>query len=284
MVNLMSQETASTSMNSYSVLDVLAAVIKHLDELTWLLPVDADSFNSSSLSNQPSEKPPFIVSETRTHFPGGETWLLLRGHHQHACNLVGSRRPEWDARDPTPRLETGGSAGLTRVGGLGGWRRPPTAASSPSPGGRARAGLERGGGVRAAASRVGGFRGRGARRALPPRSPRGRSCPAPPRLPDPRGARQWRPRGPGRARGRAALASPRPDHGPAWPPSAALTGLPRGAAEAEDPGSRIPWTPAARGNRQRPGGPRPDTLPLRLGTRTPEAARKLHCALAALWC
>ena len=39
-------------MNSYSVLDVLAAVIKHLDELTWLLPVDADSFNSSSLSNQ----------------------------------------------------------------------------------------------------------------------------------------------------------------------------------------------------------------------------------------
>ena len=39
-------------MNSYTVLDVLAALTKHLDELTWLLPVDADSFNSSSLSNQ----------------------------------------------------------------------------------------------------------------------------------------------------------------------------------------------------------------------------------------
>lgn len=48
----MSQESASKSMNSYTVLDVLAALTKHLDELTWLLPVDADSFNSSSLSNQ----------------------------------------------------------------------------------------------------------------------------------------------------------------------------------------------------------------------------------------
>ena len=52
MVNLMSQESASKSMNSYSVLGVLATLIKHLGELTWLLPVDADSFNPSILSNQ----------------------------------------------------------------------------------------------------------------------------------------------------------------------------------------------------------------------------------------
>ena len=39
-------------MNSYLVLGVLATLIKHLGELTWLLPVDADSFNPSILSNQ----------------------------------------------------------------------------------------------------------------------------------------------------------------------------------------------------------------------------------------
>ena len=53
----MSQESASKSMNSYSVLDVLASLIKHLGELTLLLPVDVDSFNTSSLSNQVQHAP-----------------------------------------------------------------------------------------------------------------------------------------------------------------------------------------------------------------------------------
>ena len=53
----MSQESASKSMNSYSVLDVLASLIKHLGELTLLLPVDVDSFYTSSLSNQVQHAP-----------------------------------------------------------------------------------------------------------------------------------------------------------------------------------------------------------------------------------
>ena len=87
----MSQESSSKSMNSYLVLDVLASLIKHLGELTWLLPVDADSFNSSSLSNQVQHAPfrlwwdlfrdkGFPVAQLVKNLPAmWETWVRYLG-------------------------------------------------------------------------------------------------------------------------------------------------------------------------------------------------------------
>lgn len=207
-------------------------------------------------------------SQTPTHFPGGETWLLLRGHHQHACNLLGSRRPEWDARDFTPRLETGGPVGPTRVGGLGEWSRLPPPASSPFPGGRAGARGPGAGrrreGSGGAAGRVRGPRSAPAALSPRPLSPGTARAPGPARRPPLAAA------GTERARGRAARAAPQPGYRPRVAPERRPYG----------PGKQDPAD--ARSPRESPGtgGPRPDTRPRRLGTRTPEAARTVRTSFS----
>ena len=179
--------------------------------------------NFGALRNPPS----VVASETRTHFPGGQTGLFFSDRHQLARNPPGSGRPEWDARDPTPRPRAGPPAGATRVRGR--WMDAP-----PAPGSRPLLlpfrgwASARGPG---AGRRPGGPWGHGERRSertRPPARPRARTGEAPT----------------GRSRGNQGAPGvgppsrrPRPAPGSASSPRAARTaGPPRGAGEAEDPG------------------------------------------------
>lgn len=131
--------------------------------------------------------------------------------------LQSGRIPQARVGRPRPHTQAGdrGIGGANPGGRLGRMEGPPDCRLLPFPGwagargpgaGRRREGSSGAGGrvpgPRSASERVHKCPG------LSPRSPRGRSRPAPPTLPDPRGACRWRPRGPGRARGRAARASP----------------------------------------------------------------------------
>lgn len=140
-----------------------------------------------------SEKPLLGRSQTLTHFPGGGPGFYRGLPPTCARDLLGSRRPEWDARDLTPRLLTGGTGG-----GQPGWRlgrmEPPSRLLGPPRRGgrRARAGAEVARGQRQRRRCPGPGAAERARRARP------RGCPrlARPPLPDSRGARRSRPRGP----------------------------------------------------------------------------------------
>lgn len=203
--------------------------------------------------------------------------------------LQSGRIPQARVGRPRPHTQAGdrGIGGANPGGRLGRMEGPPDCRLLPFPGWAGARGPGAGRRREGSSGAGGRSQGRGARRsectnAQGFRRARPAAAPAQRR---PRSRTREAPVGGGRgdpgARGEGPPARrPRPDHGPAWPPSAARTGLLRGAAEAEYPESRIPRTPAARGNHQRPGGPRPDTRPLRLGTRTPEAARKVRTSFS----
>ena len=196
---------------------------------------------------------------------------------------VGTGRPGRDARG----LQAEGRAGRPGCE-AGGWGR------LQPPGSRLLPLSRRAGGRRRVASREAAWGRRRRCRAGPEAAERvGASA----RVPRASAALAPRPLPPGAARALgsarhppAAAAGTRVREGrgrPRWAPGttsplreARTAGPPRGAAETKDPGRRIPRTPAARGNHQGPGGPRPDTGPRRLEMRTPEAARTVRASFS----
>ncbi|XP_027401230.1 uncharacterized protein LOC113894779 [Bos indicus x Bos taurus] len=197
-----------------------------------------------------------------THGP-----TLLLGDRYQPARSGRRSRPTGAGHPGSPGRGLGRQPGGTDTGAADtGTRRadatassPPAPVSSPSPGGRARAGREPGGSVRAAAARPGGSRGRGARRSerTSPRRARRSSPAAAPARCRPRSRTRARE---GRGRPRAAPPDSRHRVAPERRPNggAAATRGGRGPGKQHPADARSPREPP--GTRQSsPRHPPPET-------------------------
>ncbi|XP_069449502.1 uncharacterized protein DKFZp434B061-like isoform X2 [Ovis canadensis] len=201
LVNLYFRTSATSHLVSKMSLQLLAFIcLQELEHSTWPL----ESRQVEAITSLRSKPPAALLgsaslagarregtTRVRRTFPR-RLWnshplpthgpALLLGDRYQPARSGRRSRPTGAGHPGSPRRGLGRQPGGADTGArraAAGASSPLAPASSPSPGGRARAGRERGGGVRAAAARPGGSRGRGARRSerTSPRRAR-RSSPA----------------------------------------------------------------------------------------------------------